>query len=163
MGKPKYSATANSAELPRILAGEVVEVNEDGGRIRMKRATITASAALAADSTIALCILPKNARIIGGAIQFSAFGAGRTLDLGIVGADNSGYIDDDNSTADDVDFFLDGIDVSAAGQDTFAELAQGDGNAHYLTVKELLLLATVLGDTMPEDGTLTVEVRYVVD
>jgi hypothetical protein len=160
--KPMYSADYYGAELTSILAGTQVNVYDCGGRVRMKRATYTVPAGtIAASKKIALCLIPKNARVIGGAIQHSAMGSGRTLDLGLVGADGTGYLD--TGVADDLDMFLASIDVSGAGQDTFAELALGDSNAMYLTAKDCLLVATTEVNTFPAAGTLTVLVKYVVD
>ena len=165
MGKIKYAPTAFADPMADALAepSEMAPVHDDGGRVRLKKFSYTATAALAASSTLVLCQLPKASRVVGGAIAFSAFGVGRTLDLGLVGADASGNIDDATPVADDVDFYLDGIDVSGAGQDTFGDLASGDGNALYLSEKDVLLLATVLGDTMPLAGWIVGYVLYAVD
>ena len=155
--------TANSDQLTNAIASPSVHnnVNFDGGRVRYKRFSYTAAAALAASSTVGLCLLPENAVIMGGAYQHSAYGAGRTLDIGLAGADNSGYYT--GTTADDADFLINGDDVSASGQDTIAELAQGDLNPAYETTKEVIVYATILGDTFPLAGTLVGFIKYTVD
>lgn len=160
----KYEPDYFSDQLETAITdNEKVDVSDVKGKIRHTMISFTAAAAVAADSVIGLALLPQKARIIGDSIRFSAFGAGRTLDLGIVGADGSGFIDAAGLVADDVDFFLDAVDVENAGADTFARLFEGDGNAQYQTEKQVLLVATILGDTIPIAGTIKGEVFYVVD
>lgn len=162
-GTIKYVPTSFAAPLAGALAEPPVAINvyDADARVRVKRFSVTATAAIAQNAVVALCLIAKNARIIGGAIKHSAYSTGRTLDIGLVGADASGYIAP--AVADDVDFFLDGIDVSNAGADTFADMAAGDANALYLTQKDVLLVATILGGTIPLNGTLEGYILYVVD
>lgn len=136
--------------------------NADSGKVRIQYFEVTADGDIDADSVIGLCLIPEGARVIGGAYQHSAFGTGRTLDIGLYGANNSGYIDSSNSVADSSGFFVSGDDVSLSGQDTIADLAQGDSNANYLTSKECVVAAKVIGGTMPDTGTLKGVIKYVV-
>lgn len=136
---------------------------DDSAKVRIKYFSVPVpTAAHAADSVIGLVIIPPDARIIGGVYQHSAFGAGRTIDIGIYGADGSGVYDT-SDTADDIDFFINGDDVSASGQDSIAELVNGDLNAEYLTTKEVALAVKILGDTMPIGATFTGHIKYVVN
>lgn len=161
---PKYTPDNYGTELAKAITdNEKVDVSDIRGKVRSAMISFTADGAVTAGESIGLAILPEKARIIGDSIQFSAFGAGRTLDLGLFATDGSGKIDDVNDVDDDVDFFLDGIDVENAGADTFARMHEGDTNANYQTQKEVMLVATILGDTLPDAGTIRGRVNYVVD
>jgi len=161
----KYTPDYYSDQLDTALVdNEKVDSSDVRGKIRHQMISYTAAAEMPIASVIALAKLPEKARIIGDSIRFSAYGAGVTLDLGLAGADGSGYISADNSTtADDEDLFLDGIDVSSAGADTFARLYEGDANAQYQTEKEVVLIATNKVAVIPAAATLKGEVFYVVD
>lgn len=154
-----------SDQLDNIVANPPVNnpAYTDSGKVRIKYFSLTAVAALAADSVVGLALIPPNARIMGGAYQHSAFGSSRTLDFGIYGADGTGFYNADEDAADDIDFFVDGDDVSSAGQDSIAELVNGDLNADYVTEKEVAIAVKILGDTMPIAGTLTGHIKYVVN
>jgi hypothetical protein len=104
----------------------------NSGRVVAKYFTFTVAVASSND-TYSVTTIPANCRVIGGTIGWTALGAGRTIDVGLAGADNSGYISVDGSTtADDPDLFADGIDGSSAGVDTFASQENGDANANYI-------------------------------
>jgi len=134
---------------------------DDSGKVRIKYFTYTVPTGnLAAGSKIGLAIIPANCRIIGGELYWAAFGAG-TMDLGIAGADGNGYYEDDTPTADDVDFFLDGVDATATTGDTFASWANADSNAGYLTTKENVLTLLAVGDVFTAAKTISGFVKYV--
>ena len=163
MGKIKYQPTVFADPLADALAEPPVnaQVYDDGARVRCKKFIKTLTADLVVADTLALCLLPKNARVIRGALDFEAMGTGATIDLGLVGADASGEIED--GVADDPDMLLDGVVVAAAGQDTFAVLENGDASALYLTQKDVLLLATAGVADWPSGQTIRGYVLYVVD
>ena len=72
--------------------------NQLGGRVRMEMLTYVAAAD--ATSSIALCKIPKGARLIDIAFAASAtLGGTATLSFGLAGADGSGNIDDGPPTA----------------------------------------------------------------
>jgi hypothetical protein len=79
----------------------------DSGEVVVKYFSYTTTAFT--NQSIALIKIPANARILGGAIQSTDMGGAEVLDLGLIGADGNGYINDTSSTADDVDYFLDGV------------------------------------------------------
>lgn len=162
MSKPKYAADYYGVEITSILDGDVVDVNKDGGRVRSKYFTYTIPAGnIATAKVIALALLPKGARVIGGAIKFSAMSGSATLSLGLFGADASGKIG--TATNDSATFFLSGISVVGAGVDTFAEMSANDANTMYLTEKQVILAGTTGGSAFPAAGTLVGHVKYVLD
>lgn len=135
--------------------------NEYYGRVRMARFSFTSSTDMDDGEDIFLCKLPKGARIIDGAFLCGGLGAGCQVDIGLAGADASGYIDYDNSVSDDVAKFLSNGDVAAAGKDSFAQtLALGYG---YELTKDCYLTATV--EAVDWDGSIAVagHVLFVVD
>ncbi len=110
-------------------------VQEVGGRMRAIPFDFTAPVGdLAVADTIELCKVPAGARILGGKFVHSAFGAARTITLG------------DGTTADK---YATAIDVSAAGESDFAHTIAFNQNE--VLAAELTLIATLGGDTMPED------------
>lgn len=84
----------------------------------------TGTSVLVTNDTVVLAEIPANAMIVDGEINVSAMGGAQTFDLGLKGADGSGYWT--GTTADDVDYLLDGIACSNAVTDTFASLRAGD-------------------------------------
>ena len=160
MGK-NYTADDYSDQLDNVLNLEKLSANESIGKVRYAEFDFTVPTGGTADtSVVALCEIPAGARIIDGAI--SQDGLGNALDLGLVAKDNSGYIDADDSVADDTDLFLDGIDTSSAGQDTFASLRAGDGNSGYEVGKECYLVAVAAG-AWTADKKLSGNVLFVVN
>lgn len=106
----------------------------------------TAEAARAAASVVEVVPVPKNCRIIEILLDWSAFGAGRTLDVG---------------DASNADRFFDGLDVSAAGN---AQLNEDGvvGSLGYEYTAQDTIDVTVIGNTMPEDGWLKMAVTYIM-
>lgn len=138
-----------------------VKDQSNEGNVKVKYFSWAAgTTAVASNSTVALAILPPNARIIDGALGFGAFGSSTTLDLGLRGANGGSYIK--GTTANDPDLLLDGIDVSSASTDTFANLVNGDSNADYeLGVYFVELYATSMGSTWATNKTITGWVKYI--
>ena len=113
-----------------------------------------------ANTTIELCTLPPGAvRVIPelSRLQCSAFGSGRTLDIG-----HKEYVKADSGTtteAEDVDAFADGLDVSAAVTVKF-----GAGLKYDLFSKDgVVVTAIVLGGTIPQNATLTGAIVYAYE
>ena len=157
-------AERKSTQITNIDASDFVSTNELGGRERIAKFDYTV-ATVAVGDTVLLTKIPAGARFVGGAIDFEDLGTSVALDLGIKGADGSGYIDQADSVADDPDYFLDGIDVSSAGQDTVAELAQGDSNALSTIDKSCYLYATntAASNAWTDDAVIKGVLKYVVD
>ena len=92
---------------------------------------------------IKLALIPKGARILGGYATFEAMGTNMVADLGLMGADGSGFIDAAGSVADDDDFFTTAqIDTSAAGESDFGVLQED--NYGYIAEKDLYLVLTTV-------------------
>jgi hypothetical protein len=140
------------------------------GRVRRSEFNFNTGAgvdvsAYSGTARIGLAIIPVLAKIFYGVYQHEAMGTNADLDLGLAGNDGSGYLSKDNSTtADDYDLFVDGDDVAAAGQDSFASLFNGDLNPMYGPLeKECVLVATALTADWAADKDLLGEVFFVVD
>lgn len=133
---------------------------DDHGKLRYAYAKVTAAEALAANGTMALFYLPPGRKRVlpqMSRITTSAFGAGRTLDLG-----HAAYTKAAPATqeAEDVDAFLDGKDVSAA----VTADALGDALKYDMySTDEVLVFATVLGGTMPANATVEVLLAYLYE
>lgn len=71
-----------------------VKANEHYGRVRWSFFKVTL-AAQASGTSLAMCIIPKGARILSGSLSASATLANSaTLSVGLAGKDGNGYIDD---------------------------------------------------------------------
>ena len=108
------------------------------GEVKCRSAKFTAPAGgLAANDVIEMLKIPKGARVLKTDHLNSAFGAGRTIDIGVSGSVNK---------------YVDGADVAAAGE--------GSKIQDMETTAEETVQVTVLGGTMPQDATLSVHVYY---
>lgn len=133
---------------------------DDHGKLRYAYAKVTADGALAADGTMALFYLPPGRKRILphlSRITTSAFGAGRTLDLG-----HAAYTKSAPSTQEDedVDALIDGLDVSSA---VTADPVGTSLKFDMYSTDEVLVFATVLGGTMPDAGTVEVLLAYLYE
>lgn len=152
---------AYSVELAQVQppAYSPLKPNEEGGRVRCAMFSYT-FASQSAGHDVALCKLPKGARILGGAISVSATTGSMTLSVGLMGADGDGYLDAADSVADDVDILL-----AAAAITTTPKVALANTQALdylYETEKELYVTMTTAAAAA---GTQVVKghVEYVVD
>lgn len=150
-------ATYNSEQIARLenLPQKMVKAG-DHGRKRCLRFDYTAPSALAANSVIKLVKVPADVRIVKeeSIVYFSAFGSARTVDVGYQAhEDNQG-----NDVVADVDHYIDGVDVSSAGNQAFNNDTNDDG---FETTSEHIIVATVLGGTMPSAGYLKGHVTFV--
>lgn len=137
----------------------------DGGKVRRKYFSFTQSGAGDANSLANLVTLPPGVvRLSKVSSRFvcSAFGSGRTLDIGYLA-----HTKRDGTAVDaSIDGILDGGDVSAA-----AALACGAGtNALgadptilFDSKEGVTIQAKCLGDTMPDDATLAGYFEYTVE
>ena len=153
----------NSVELESVRTdGDKLKPNQKSGKIVIAEFNYTVPTGnLTINDTIDLVELPAGAKLVGGVYQHGAMGVGSILDIGIKGSDGSGFIDAAGTAADDPDYFIDGDNVAAAGQDTIAELAQGDLNALATIDKDCTVYATCLGAGWVATKTLQGIVKYV--
>lgn len=133
----------------------------DHGKLRIQHFTLPATTVAGdANSTIELCQLPPGeVRILPALskIEHSAFGAGRTLDVGHRKYQKRGDPAEDLE-AEDPDAFIDGLDVAAAG----ADVAFGTGlGFDVFSTGGVNVFATVLGDTIPVGATVSGYIVYI--
>jgi len=140
-------ATYYSEQLAKVNGSSRSPLNKGEGwtDVKSKRWTLNTAddvtGTLAEGDHFELVLIPKGARIRGGKILFEAMGTDMTADIGLKGADGSGYIDAAGTVADDPDFFTSTpLDVSAAGEDTFGDTL-GD-NYDYQLEKDCYLTVT---------------------
>lgn len=140
--------------------------NELYGRVRIAYGQFQADrdvsgGAAAQNDNVRMVTIPKGARLVGGTVKHGAFGASVTLDIGLRGADLSGYLSADGSTtADDPDGVATNVDISAAGSfDLFEEL----GFLYFETEKETELMFLFEGANPADNVQAEVSVLYVVD
>lgn len=136
---------------------------DDHGKLRMQYADVPAlTAAYAANDQITLFKLPpgrKRVIIPLSRISFSAFGAGRTLNIGhrAYSARPTGLADPEaeNATA-----FVTGLDVSAAGN----AVSWGTTLKYDMySIEEVEVFATIVGGTMPVGATLAMFMSYLYE
>lgn len=95
---------------------------------------------LADNDTVNLVRIPAGYRIIEGVYGFEAMGANVTADIGLIAADGSGYLSaDGTTTADDIDWLVDGDDVSSAGVGSFVNTFVGSPGAKLVAEKDYFL------------------------
>lgn len=134
---------------------------DDHGKLRFAYGKVTASGALAANGTMGLLWLPPGrVRVLPhlSRITTSAFGAGRTLDLG-----HDAYMKRPPGItveADDPDSFIDGLDVSAA---VTASVVGTALKFDMYSLDGVLVYATVLGGTMPDAATVELLLAYLYE
>lgn len=141
----------------------------DHGKLRIQYFHLPAlTVASDATSTLELCRLPSGSvRIIPdlSRIATTAFGAGRTVDVGHRAYTKVGY--PAANEAEDVDSFIDGLDVSAAVTGT----AFGSGLSAFgyklawdlFSTDGVQVFLTVLGGTAPIGATVTGFIVYVTE
>lgn len=114
----------------------------------------------AAGEDVALAILPKGARILGGVAGVDATTGSATLAYGLAARDASGFIDAAGTVSDGVALLK-----AAAAQTTTAQVALAATPAlsyGYVTEKELYVTVTTAAAAMAGQ-TLTGHILYVVD
>lgn len=134
---------------------------DDHGKLRFAYGKVTASGALAASGTMGLLWLPPGrVRVLPhlSRITTSAFGAGRTLDIG-----HDQYMKrppGNTVEAADPDAFIDGLDVSSA---VTANVVGTALKFDMYSLEGVLVYGTVLGDTMPDAGTVELLLAYLYE
>jgi len=162
-----YSTQLTQIPPSETQAHTPLNANEYRGRVRMSYFDFTVPTGdVAIAANVGLCKIPKGARILGGRftcdIDFSV--ATGTLDIGIMGADLTGFIDAAGSVADDVDFLAQDLDTSNAA--ATPDLAFADTITHnhgYVTEKEVIVTATPVTAAISATKTCTGHVLWVVD
>jgi len=141
---------ANTQATPRVMNA----THEDRGRVRVKAFSWTqVGTGTAADQQL-LCQMEAGAvRILSVSVTFSAFGSGRTLDFGHLGATDA----DGAAIAADPDAFSADQAVASAGTAVIEINNQ-------ITTKDGFVFAGQVNDgTQPAAATLTGYVTYVID
>jgi len=150
--------TINAAQLAETYRRLPID---EHGKLRFAYGKATAADAVAANGTIGLFWLPPGRkRVIPhlSRVTTSAFGAGRTLDIG-----HDAYMKrppDNDLEAADPDAFVDGLNVSSA---VTAGVMGTALKFDIYSMDEVLVYATVLGDTMPVNGTIEVLMAYIYE
>lgn len=133
--------------------------NQYEGRIRCAFfSKVFTTEAVATD--LALCVIPKGARILGGQLCFSASTGTATIAIGIMDKAGSGFIDAALSVSDNIAFFLAAAAITVTTMQEFG--ATQALNYGYETEKEVYVTLTT-GTAVMAAQTLKGFVRYVVD
>lgn len=125
-----------------VTAGQFY-TSQKPGAVQVVYASYTAAAAVAANGVIRAVPVKAGTKIVDMKVKFTAFGTGRTVDIGDGG---------------DVDRFLDGGNVAAAGVLSCSAAA----GFFYEYEADDTIDITVLGDTMPVDAVIEIIVTYVM-
>ena len=92
-------------------------------------------------------------------IEFSAFGASRTLDVGF-----QAYKDEDSvDVAADADYFASAVDVSSAGSLVLDESGTPELSQAIDSLDGVVIFSTVAGGTIPVNATLKGHIFYIVE
>lgn len=139
------------------------DTQELGGRLRLAYGTYEtpASTGVTDGESIAMVRIPAGARIVGGKFFADAMGGSATMDVGVAGADGSGYYNAAGTLADDDDFFAAASSVVAAKNEVSFTALIASGS--YQFDKEVYIVATAETGNWAADKTLTFIVYYVVD
>ena len=155
----QYSAQLG---LNLTLPKERVRTTEMHGRLRLAYFDFTQSGVGDANSIAVLTELPAGrVRVLRhlSSIATSAFGAGRTLDIG-----HNGYTAfDGTAVAAAEDQLVDGRDVAAAASAAPAAAAGADPTVLYNSRDGVEIRAKVLGGTIPAGATIKGVLVYVMD
>jgi hypothetical protein len=158
-----------SSELNRIPPQSVtynpLKPSEYHGRKRISSFTL-AVAAQAQNAVIGLCNIPKGAKVLRIVFKKSAT-AGATVnwDLGLVGKDNNGFIDDTTgaTVADSAATAWFGNIANTTAESTADTATLPSTKNSYVLKKDCMLVLTVKGAAVTAAATLTGWVEYVVD
>lgn len=123
-----------------------------GGVVQAVRFTYTntSGGALADGSHVFLAKVGPCLILPNSFFSVSAFGASRTLDVGI----QEFTLRDGTTVASDIDALIDGWDVSSAAESTLSGLTSGADPVGYEVTGQTDILAKVLGGTLPVNGTI---------
>lgn len=138
-----------------------VDQSNQGG-VLVKYFSYATGAVAHTNDVILLAKLPMNTRVVGGVVTVTAMGGAQTFDMGIMGADGSGYYT--GTTANDPDFFTASpIACSNAVADTFADVVAGDQNANVELGDRLtyLTISPPTGVTWTTNETITGYIKYI--
>lgn len=106
----------------------------DDGKLRVITGTFTTTSALTAGShTLALCKLPKNAKVVSAELIVPASVGTSSAKLGVFSLTSAGAV----STVIDDDIYGSGKDLSSAGRVQFVTTA---ASASYLTTAEVAVV-----------------------
>lgn len=151
MASQNSTQYGNTQADPRVLN----EVNEDRGRVRVKAFDFEQSGSGSAGDLVLLASMDAGkSRILQAVLTNSAFGSGRTLDLG-----HQGYVPlvGSSNVAPDPDAFSDGLDVSAAATNVIHI-------NKVVAAKDAFVLTAQINDgTIPANAKLSGYIMYVVD
>lgn len=138
-----------------------VKSNELSGRVRCAYFKYTASGAQAADQVLGFTKIPINARYLGGKIYSDGALEDTTLDVGLQGADGSGFIDQENSVADAPDLLGDGINIANPG--VYDLLNTEPSALGYELDKECWVTGTLITTGLADGDVLSGVIYYVTD
>lgn len=137
--------------------------NESGGRVRYAYGAYeTPAAGLADAKTIAMVLVPSGARITSVKVTSESMGAAsEAVDIGVAGADGSGYYDAAGTLADDIDLISADLDVATENVKEEAIVTRA---AVGLTFdKDIYVTGTVETDAWAGEKDFILEVEYVND
>ena len=135
------SQYTNIDAVPRVM----LSPDDHSGRVRVARFSWTALAP-AQNDTVKMARLPNGARILTGHIAFGAHGTSVTFDIG------------DGTT---VDAYANGIDISSAGEASFANTQAL--NTHQKLTAETVITGVWLGANPTDSIEVEGYILYVVD
>lgn len=147
---------------------------DDHGKLRFQYFSVgiltPITVAYAANDQVELFKLPPGRKRILpwlSRLQWTAFGAGRAIDIGHRAFMARPPADAD-PTAENGDAFIDGFDVAAAQATPFEWFTPEDGNASSMkydlySIDEMVVFMTILGGTMPIGAKLSGFCAYIYE
>jgi hypothetical protein len=122
--------------------------NNSTTNAKVKRIYFDWTADAAQNDSIELVNVPKGARVMGGRVAYSAFGASVTLDIGNGSTEN---------------YYLSALDVSAAGASDYANTIALKGVGSDGEVSAAFVLTAKLEGANPASGSLYGWIDVLVD
>lgn len=153
-----YSAQGTKLEATNF---DPLKANELSGRVRCAFFNYVADGAQAADQVLGFTKLPVGARYLGGKVYSDGAVATADLDVGLIAADGSGFIDKAGTVADDIDLLGDAIDIATAG--VYDLLDTEPAALGYLLEKECWVAGKLLTAGLADGDVLTGVIFYVTD
>lgn len=136
------------------LGNHLLGQRDRGGNVKALRFEYIndTGAALADGSIVQLTTVGPGVILPGSTISTSAFGVGRTLDVGLQEYENQNR----ETVVSDIDALVDGLDVSSAvAHQTFGGATNSlTAGAGLVVTGQVDILAKVIGGTLPVNGTI---------
>jgi len=155
---------SNQLTEQRAAANTPSDTNEQGGRLRYAygKYTTNASTGLADGTTVAMVRIPAGARLVSLKVTSDSMGSSsEACDVGVAGADGSGYYNKAETSLDDIDLISADLDMATANVREEAIVTEAAVGITF--DKEVFVTATAETDAWGTSADAYFEAEYVLD